>query len=644
MSRDSVENNDFGWAFPDLNPRGAGQGGDLTQFAIRGDLETFVREVLQNSNDAADEDSDKPVEVVFKLHDLTGDDLEDFQDAFRWDEWKEQVDAAADRDNQIAQRTKRYADDVEDSGSLRTLVVEDRYTEGLTGSDSDDPNVGSTNFSALVRDSLESNKSTESAGGKFGLGKAVLRIFSGVSTVFFNSVLSEPRPRSDYPRLIGRSRLPQHYRGDTRHNGQGFYGDKRVQAGKEHVPPGSIWGDQAEELSEELVIDRPDNSTPGTSIMVVGFRDPDREEQPEIETLAEEIRDEAIKWFWPAIWQDQLRVSVETPEETFEANLDSVTAVRPFVQCLESNKQVNELEEEGDVKAENLSISIPDRVGDVKDPSMPDDGEVELSTRLTYQDGLDRTNHIAFIRGSGMVVTYWDRGKLVHGNRNFHSVALAGKARSWTNGSDLTEADDKVERFLKDAEPPTHDDWIQTDATREDYQQGTKKAIDKLKADIEENVSKWVGPNLDRGGIGPELLGNRFPISNDGSTEPTGGPSNITGNVHISRKAEDGCWEFEADVKAASSDDVITDLHLTLPRMGEDKQQNDYLSIQSIGELPSGWTSFDDGNGKRIKGSTGLREVRVSGKSVPDEANVETRFNVEATVEREESAAIEEEK
>lgn len=631
--RDVLTTGDYGWVFPDLNPRGAGQGGDLTQFAIRGDLETFVREVLQNSNDAAYEESDEPVEVVFKLQDLVNDDLERFQEAFRWDEWKAQIDAAADRDNQIARRIKRYADNVEESGSLRALIVEDRHTEGLVGADSDGPDVGTTNFSALVRDSLESNKSTESAGGKFGLGKAVLRIFSGVSTVFFNSVLSEPIPRADNPRLIGRSRLPQHYRGETRHNGQGFYGDRRAGEG-EHVPPVSIWDEHASTLADALSIERRDYSTPGTSIMVVGFRDPEREAQPDVQTLAEEIRDEAVKWFWPAIWRDQLQVSVETPEETFDADPESVAEIEPFVDCLERDEPVEELRDEDDVKADDVPISIPERVGDVDDPSMPDDGQVELATRLTHRDNLNRTNHVAFIRGSGMVVRYWDRNKLVHGNRNFHAVALGGRARSWTGDDETSEDDNKVEQFLKDAEPPTHDDWMQTDATREDYKQGTKRAIDDLKVEIQERISDWIGPNLERGAKGPKLLGNRFPISNDGSQEPSGGPSNVTGNVHITRVPEEGYWKFKADVKAANPDDVITELQLSLPRMGEDKQQNDYLTIESVRELPSGWMTSNTGNGVEVSGSDGRREVQVSGVSAMDDANVETRFNVEATVER----------
>ena len=62
---DDVESDHMNWVFPDLRPRGAGQGGDLTQFTMDGELETFVREVLQNANDAAYPESEDPVEVDF---------------------------------------------------------------------------------------------------------------------------------------------------------------------------------------------------------------------------------------------------------------------------------------------------------------------------------------------------------------------------------------------------------------------------------------------------------------------------------------------------------------------------------------------------------------------------------------------------
>jgi hypothetical protein len=628
---DPVSSEQYGWSFPDLGSRESGQGGDLTQFAIEGDLETFVREVLQNSNDAADPDADEPVEVTFRIKDLEGDALDRYRRAFGWSDWKAQVEAAAEQDNEIARRIRRYVDEIEERGSLRILVVEDRHTQGLTGKDQDTPETDSTNFSALVRDSLESNKSGDTAGGKFGLGKAVLRIFSGVSTVMFNSVFHEPDPRASTPRLIGRCRFPQHYRDGTRHKGQGFFGDLEADD-DEHAPAGSVWGDRASALAEALSLERGDDDTPGTSIQVVGFRDLDREERRDLDKLATAIKREAEKWFWPAIWQDQLRVNVKTPDDTYEADIESSSTVRPFLDCVAREESVDELEDDGDVAVDRLELNIPDRVNpDDGHESMPDDGLVELATRLTTTDGREYTDSVAFVRGAGMVVRYWDRSKVVHGDRHFHAVALAGLARQWA-GSEYEEVDERVEAFLTDAEPPEHDDWEQTDATRDDYKRGTKRAIDDLKGEIENSISGRVAPNLDRGVRGPDRLANRFPLSNQGVVDTPKGSSNVSGNLNLRRDADTGRWEFDARVSAADAGDVVTSLTVEVPRMGEDGQSNDYVMVDRVPVLPEDWSADYGGDGVEISGRGGKSDVYVEGETLPDDVNSQTRLNVEATV------------
>jgi len=630
--RDVVENEDINWVFPDLRPRGAGQGGDLTQFTMEGELETFVREVLQNANDAADAETDHPVEVDFRIQELTGDDLSEFKSAIRWDEWKAQVESAAGEENaQIAKRIDRFADRIEDEDSLRLLTVEDRHTQGLTGPDADDPERGSTNFSALVRDSLESNKEEDASGGKFGLGKAVLRIFSGTSTVLFNSVLSANDPRPDSPRFIGRTKLPQHWKGETRHNGQGFFGDTRV-CEDEYEPPGSLWGEEASSLAESLHIARPDNETPGTSITVVGFRDPSIAEQRELEELAEEIRDEAVRWFWPAVWRDNLRVRTHTPNSTYEGTIEEVPEVKPFVECLETEPG-EELDETGDVATEYIDISIPDRENG-EDTSMTDDGSVGLAVRLTFDDEKPHTNNVALIRGAGMVVRYWDRNKLVHGNRNFHALALGGEARAWLNDDEPTSQDTDVENFLKDSEPPAHDDWQQTDATRDDYKLGTKATIDGLKSDIEQSVSQFVGPNFDRGMRGPQRLANRFPITNQGTTEEPEGVNKLDGDVEITRDNDAKKWDFSATIEPAEDEYELVEVEVSLPRMSEERQmQDDFVQIGNFDDVPGCPMSRRE-NGRVVvfKVDGAQDTIQFAGRSETDPLGVKTRLNVDGTV------------
>jgi hypothetical protein len=263
---------------------------------------------------------------------------------------------------------------------------------------------------------------------------------------------------------------------------------------------------------------------------------------------------------------------------------------------------------------------------------MPDDGPVGLATRLTTTDGREYTDSVAFVRGAGMVVRYWDRSKVVHGDRHFHAVALAGLARQWA-GSEYEEVDERVEAFLTDAEPPEHDDWEQTDATHDDYKRGTKRAIDDVKREIKDSVSDRVAPNLNLGVRGPDRLGSCFPLSNQGVVNGPEGGSNVSGNLNLRRDADTGRWEFEARVSAADAGDVVTSLTVEVPRMGEDGQSNDYVTVDRVPVLPDDWSLDYGGDGIKIGGRDGKSEVYVEGETLPDDVNSQTRLNVEATVE-----------
>ncbi|MFC7233398.1 hypothetical protein ACFQMM_22305 [Saliphagus sp. GCM10025308] len=50
----------------------------LTKHAFENDVATFVRETLQNANDALNVDADGPVEVHYRFEKLSGQELERF--------------------------------------------------------------------------------------------------------------------------------------------------------------------------------------------------------------------------------------------------------------------------------------------------------------------------------------------------------------------------------------------------------------------------------------------------------------------------------------------------------------------------------------------------------------------------------------
>jgi len=56
--------------------------------------------------------------------------------------------------------------------------------------------------------------------------------------------------------------------------------------------------------------------------MVVEFQDPTRDERPDVEDLAQEFVDASVKYFWPAIYRGDVEITVETPDDTFTADVE----------------------------------------------------------------------------------------------------------------------------------------------------------------------------------------------------------------------------------------------------------------------------------------------------------------------------------
>ena len=122
----------------------------------------------------------------------------------------------------------------------------------------------------------------------------------------------------------------------------------------------------------------------------------------------------------------------------------------------------------------------------------------------------------AFFRGPGMVVKYWDRSGLAQGMRPFHAIVVAGLARDPQAPS---EADKEVERFLRDAEPPGHDEWMSTAALKDAWKPGYAKALEQLKDRITRELRELLVPKPSHGSRGPERLQKRFPIGRRGTSE-----------------------------------------------------------------------------------------------------------------------------
>ncbi|WP_373070863.1 hypothetical protein [Gemmatimonas sp.] len=203
------------WIFDPVPPSGALSGGDPASYVFKPSIDTFVREVVQNSNDQRG--GEGMVDVTFALHEFTGGDAADTAlSAVGWNQLVTHLEAVSETESLIAGRVREAVDDAS-QGRLLMLAVSDRNTRGLYGEEMSTDG----NFAPLCRHKLVTSDDKTLGGGSHGLGKAVLWSFSSISTVAFASVIDDDPGQTRY---IARTELPYHDHAGTVWAGQGWYG------------------------------------------------------------------------------------------------------------------------------------------------------------------------------------------------------------------------------------------------------------------------------------------------------------------------------------------------------------------------------------------------------------------------------------
>ncbi len=610
------------WFFFSGGPGAPRYGDDPTKHAVNHDTESFVREVIQNANDQR-LDNDDPVEIRFRFLTLTGEEREEFLETIGWETGlRDRLQTVSDRDT--GRGYDRFLDRLADSDAeLRLLVVEDKNTTGLTGGWSED-----SNYAALVRDELYSSKQEDTAGGSYGLGKSVLWTFSGASTVLFNSSPVTTPDEVTPPRFVGRTKLPTHELGDVTYQGAGWFCNPMET--DEGIRPASVWGVKAASLANQLYLKRPAGS--GTSIMVIGYRDPTRDTRPEIEELADEFVEAAVKYFWPAMQRGDLRVTIETPKEEFEASVENVPAIQPFVECFEQrNENQGTLDQPGDVAGVDIPMNLPTRADKTETP----DGSVRLAARLASPADDDTyLNKVALFRGAGMIVKYFDQSRVAFGDRDFHAVLACGEAR---HDGLTTEADREIDRFLRYAEPPEHDEWISTENLREKYSQGFRTALDEMFGTLRDGLRHLIAQSDGRGESLSRRVRKRFPIHDvRNHRRSVSGPTTVF-DIDSTSSFEDGRWIFEGRIEVTKDEFEGWSVDISMKGVGEDGGTFGQVPIESV------WTSSDtvtkeckDGAAKLVA-EDGVAKIDFGGESYPvgdgDTSTVtvgETRLDIRA--------------
>lgn len=141
---------------------------------------SLIREMIQNSLDAALPEGDGKVSVEFMSFDMPRESVPDVDNLL--DSMKKCISSNAGEPDAL--KFFQEAERILEQPVVKVLRISDHNTVGLEGSDTCEKG---TNWSRLVKESGSSNKG-QNSGGSFGIGKSAAFACSNLRTVFYSSI------------------------------------------------------------------------------------------------------------------------------------------------------------------------------------------------------------------------------------------------------------------------------------------------------------------------------------------------------------------------------------------------------------------------------------------------------------------------
>ena len=531
--------------------------GNANQWTVNAGLSSLARESAQNSNDARL--PGPRADLVYSFIMLSGESRRRFEDAIRWNaELKPHIQtmAAAASGAVSAGQLKSGLSAVEGTDSLALLRIADYGARGLTGpefADGDANEYG--NFIKLCRLDLFSGKD-KTAGGSFGLGKAVYWRFSRLQTVLFNSTIRpEDANGGEWRgRVIGVNQGVVHSLNGINYQGRGFFGMPEEDG---HIA--SVWNDA--HLAESLQLKRKDDR-PGTSALLVAFYDPDEPEKGhsdvgELRDIAKTLEDALDQEFWPLLTRERLRVRVEVLDGdrlVYERTIDPDEQYTELVRALRKfdSGQVDEaLTEVGDVVVRDIPIDIPARTDEAAHPAFRHVAKLVVTLSDDEPDSLE--NKVCLFRRPEMIVQTVDKE---FEGKTYHAFLLAGAAiHSDAPSIDEERADD----FLRFSEPPAHDQWIpgsgrtktsQANLTAH-YRAPWIPNLKNIRQSILDSLSELFGAQISTEDKPPKSIFRNLAFLH-GEKGPGGTPPSTRRpeiRIHNARVVE-GAWHVDFEIRA----------------------------------------------------------------------------------------------
>lgn len=538
--------------------------GNAAAFAFEPSLSALVREATQNSLDER-VGRRSPVRIRFSVHEITGDRYFDFLDVIRWDRLEEHFAAAAGLSQKAGRKLSAALGVMRDQSRLTLLRIDDYNASGLTGDDFDDKG-GDNRFAAVMRRQLDSFKTSGSAGGSFGLGKATLWASSGLGLVFANSTLSKPFEGKTERRVIGRLDLPWRQLSDgTALAGPAWYGEPSA---PHDGATRSWWAD--EKTVEGLYLTR-DSASTGTSFLVVGVPDAILSSPPEdtgngernsdqarlavLHSMHDELVAALSDNFWAAMVggggvAPLLEASVTTlrngtiviPEERVRPEVRQPAGTRALRAFFEGTT-VAEATTAEDVVLRHVPVTVPPRrdEGDGRGRPVTHQAVLLLTRTSDAEDERKVADRLVYMRGTRMQI----QSRSIHealSTAKYTGVLLAGHAA----GEHSAQAE-AAEEFLRAAEPPEHNAWKKTDDLVTAYARGAATRLEEFRRAVMDSVrevTRHQATSTEE--EGPALLRELLTLNAPAVARAPGYPTvkRLDGRVD-----DAGAWVLEVEVR-----------------------------------------------------------------------------------------------
>jgi len=538
-----------------------------TRPAVKDDVDTLAREAGQNSGDQ--KTGDAPVKVRYSLIELSGKHKQQFLQTMDWPRLRMHLEECTNEPGATGPRLQRGLAAVDSDRPLRCLRIEDFGARGLEGDDFDQDK----NFCLLCRAEFKTS-SVGGRGGSHGVGKAVYWGLSEISTVLVSSAVHGEEKRG--VRVFGRTDIPSHAVNLVDYESGGWFGARKTSADSSDFAE-SIFGDK--QLAQSLLLERTHSPSTGTSVLIVGFYEPDQDQERNLTDIAEDIVASAERWFWPSISGSKPSMEVEVTverngKETFSRIADPSPKWKPFIRARDLVATGTTAKTPDQIAEDSIAFKVPER------ELPPEQAHPEFSTslklRVTRGDEAladhEHANSTAVIRGAKMVVKYVPAKRKPFDNMPFFGVLLAGKAAS-------SEPDNiKAEEFFRASEPAMHNEWEFSETVKQSYKRGARQRLASLWNSLHEKVFALIDENIIPEEAGPDLLARLFPF---GHSVKTPGKKNETKTRITKTTYLGGKWRVEGEVTRTRPDSNSWETRIGFVA-GTDSGPGEYLKVASL--------------------------------------------------------------